>query len=81
MGPSKKKRPFKQKNFKQKQKPAKGGTDSVYIDFDALPAELDEEQYADLLENLPRTRRKTKPKAVEHSELIAMNLAELHDVA
>ena len=54
---------------------------AVYIDYAALPAEMDEEAYEELLATLPKTRRKTKSKAVEHDELLAMHLGEMHEVA
>ncbi|MFT4538996.1 MAG: transcription termination factor Rho [Planctomycetota bacterium] len=84
MPPSKKKRPFKSKNFKPKPKQkvqAHGGLESVYIDFDALPRDLDEEQLQELIESLPPYKKKTKPKKAFLSELQEMNLNDLHDLA
>jgi transcription termination factor Rho len=86
MASNKKKRPFK---FKNKQRPNKnrsgqgggaGASSGIVIDHDALPADMNEEQYAELLETLPKTRRKTTPKAVPHSAIQGLNLNELHDV-
>ena len=59
-------------------KPGPPKPTGVYIDFSALPADLDEAAYEALVEGLPKPKRKTKAKALEHSELLAMNLADIH---
>jgi len=51
------------------------------IDYDALPADLSEEELEELESSLPPSRRKTKPKAVSYSELVKRQLNELHEVA
>jgi transcription termination factor Rho len=56
-------------------------THEVTIDFEALPADLDDEQLDELENSLPASTRKTKPKAVSYGDLQAMALAELHEVA
>ena len=83
MAQTKNKRKPKQKAGFQKshQKPAAQKPLGVFIDFNTLPADLDEEGYEELLGTLPKTRRKTTPKAVEHCDLLVMNLNEMHEVA
>ncbi len=78
----------KRQKFKYKQGGGQGRSQAkaarsggVYIDYSALPADLDEEGYEELIASLPKSRRKTKPKAVEHRALLAMHLAEMHEVA
>ncbi len=51
------------------------------VDFDALPADLNEEELEELEASLPKSTRKTKPKAVVYDELIKNPLAELHEIA
>ncbi|MFT7678542.1 MAG: transcription termination factor Rho [Planctomycetota bacterium] len=58
-----------------------GKVQTVYIDYEALPRELDEEAVAELVAELPKTRRKTKPKAMQHGELLALNVNEMHELA
>jgi len=53
----------------------------VRIDFDAVPADLSEEDAERLWDALPPSTRKTKPKAVSYSDLQTLNLADLHDIA
>ena len=53
----------------------------VQIDREALPADLDDEQLAEFMESLPKSTRKTKPKATDYGELQAMTISELHEVA
>ncbi len=77
------KRPFKPKGNSPHARPHaranKAG--SLYIDYSQLPADMDEEALEDLVASLPKSRRKTKPKPVLHSELLAMHLAEMHELA
>lgn len=69
--------------------PHKGGgtatlarpTTDVYIDYKALPADLDAEQLEELEASLPKSTRKTKPKGTSYVELSAMTLSELNEVA
>ncbi len=51
------------------------------LDHAGLPADLRPEDIAVLEEALPSLGRKKKPEAVELSALLALNLADLHDVA
>ncbi|MCP3914500.1 MAG: transcription termination factor Rho [bacterium] len=90
MASNKKKRPFKFKGQKQRQHRGGGGgggggggaqTAVLAIDFEALPGDLNEERYDEIVSELPKSRRKTKPKPVEHDELLGMNLNEMHEVA
>ena len=53
----------------------------VAIDYEALPADLSEDELTELVESLPKSTRKTKPKAVSYDDLVESNLAELHEVA
>jgi transcription termination factor Rho len=53
----------------------------IQVEAETLPADLDEDQLAELEESLPPSKRKTKPKAVSHTELQALPLAELHELA
>jgi len=53
----------------------------IFIDFDALPAELDEAQYEELVATLPPYKKRTKPKPVEHSDLQALTIAEMHELS
>jgi transcription termination factor Rho len=55
--------------------------DGIWIDFETLPADLDDEAIQALLDGLPKSTRKTTPKAQSHTELQALNQAELHEVA
>ena len=78
----KKKRPFNKhgKGFKQKQKQASKPTE-IFIDFEALPAELDDEQYEELVASLPPYKKRTKPKPADHAELQAMTISEMHELS
>jgi len=51
------------------------------LDYDTLPADLSEDEIGELVDALPATKRKTKPKATSYQQLGAMNLAELYDAA
>ena len=64
----------KQRSFK-----APVRTEQVWIDYDKLPADLDEAQLKELMDSLPKKR--SKPKPTSYAELQAMNMTELHEVA
>jgi transcription termination factor Rho len=88
MSTTQKKRPFpkQKKPFFRKNKPPGGprpsfNTEIAFIDYSALPADLDEEQVAELMAGLPKPKRKTKAKDVLLSELLAMNMADLLELA
>ncbi len=74
---------------KPQRKAARGGygvgalatVEEIHVDVEALPADLNEEELRELLDSLPKSTRKTKPKAASYSELQAMTLSELHEVA
>jgi len=51
------------------------------LDHAGMPADLSAEDIAVLEEALPTLGRKKKPEPVELSQLLALNLADLHDVA
>jgi len=76
----KKKRSFKQKKqyFKQKQTVQKGT--GIYVDFDEVPRDLDEEQIDELYAVLPKTRRKKHPER-DFVPVQGLNLNELHELA
>lgn len=76
----KKKRTFKDKKrfFKQKQVVEKGT--GVFIDFDAVPRDLSEEEIEELFDALPKTRKKKLPEH-DFGPVQSMNLHELHDLA
>ena len=78
----KKKRSFG-KHGKPFNKPKKQATKptEIFIDFDALPAELDEEQYEELVSSLPPYKKRTKPKPVEHRELQELTISEMHELS
>ena len=78
-----KKRAYK-KHFKPRSHRGQGqskGTATIQLDYDALPSDMNEEQYTELVESLPPYKKKTKPKALQHAELQGKNLGELHEVA
>ncbi len=62
-------------------KPAAKNPDPVWIDFAKLPGDLSPEELAALDESLPKSTKRTKPKATKYGELQAMNLSELYEVA
>jgi len=84
MSAHKKKRPFK-KNFKQRAAKAAAsrahGAETVFIDYETLPKDLNSEELEELEATLPPYKKRTKPKPVEHVPIAAMNLAELHELA
>jgi transcription termination factor Rho len=72
------------------QKPRHGGgftqaprpAEQVWIDYALLPKDLSPEELEQLAESLPKPKRgKAKPERTSYSELQAMSLAELHEVA
>jgi len=79
------KRPFKPKgnpSSSQQRAHSKAKKDgALYIDYGTLPGDMDEEAYEELIASLPKSRRKTKPKPIEHDELLAHHLGEMHEVA
>jgi transcription termination factor Rho len=79
---TKKKRPFR-KPFKQHKHhaPTHRPVETVAIDYAALPADMDEEQLEALFAALPAPKKKTKPKPIQHSELLNLSLADLHEIA
>ncbi len=62
MGSNKKQRPFKYKNYKNRP-PKSGGAGgrvaTLTVDVGALPADLDQEHYEQIVAELPMSRRKT----------------------
>ncbi|MHC4893976.1 MAG: transcription termination factor Rho [Planctomycetota bacterium] len=70
-------KPFNKGNF-QKQT---SGEEGLRIDFETLPKDLDDEAIDELVDALPKSTRKTKPKAVSYTDLQALNQAELHEIA
>ena len=83
MAQTKSKRPYKQKHktFQRQQPKQAAKAGGVFIDYGALPADLDATAYEELVATLPKTRRKTKPKAVDHKDLLASNLNQMHEIA
>ena len=84
MSANKKHRSFKHKAQKQAFKHQRGKPQKdkgLHIDYEALPQDLDEAAYEELLASLPKSRRKTKPKPVRHDELLEIHLGELHELA
>ncbi|MEO0652685.1 MAG: hypothetical protein AAFZ65_18575, partial [Planctomycetota bacterium] len=71
-------KPFNKGHFNKQHAQDEG---VLRIDFETLPKDLDEEAVDELVEALPKSTRKTKPKAVAYDQLQAMNQAELHEVA
>jgi len=51
------------------------------VDYESLPADLNEEELAEFLESLPPLKRKTAPKGTDYKELTSSTLAELQDIA
>ncbi|QDU68637.1 transcription termination factor Rho [Engelhardtia mirabilis] len=75
-----KKRNRQRPKFFQKNRPQLDSFE-VRVDFEALPADLSEDDAERLWDELPPATRKTKPKAVSYSELQELNLADLHEIA
>jgi len=63
------------------QKSQQRDQDQVWIDFDKLPADLDEQQLEELMETLPKKPRGKNAGPTSHAELQALSLAELYEVA
>ncbi len=85
MGQNKKKRQFR-KHFKQPYKPHHPGptqrtVEPVAIDYQALPADMSAEQVEQLVAALPAPKKRTKPKPLQLSSLLALSLNEMHAVA
>ena len=81
-------KPFKNHNFQggppPLSKPRETPTrvyEEVRIEWDALPADLDEAALLELDEALPSLGRKKKPEAVEYALLQGLALGELHTIA
>jgi transcription termination factor Rho len=55
--------------------------EEVRIDYEALPADLSTEELEELEAALPKSTRKTKPKAVRYEDLVRATVHDLHDVA
>ena len=81
MPQTQKQRPKRQRNKFRPQKSAPRQQDQVWIDFDKLPADLDEEQLAELLSTLPKKPRGKQATPTSHSDLQALSLAELYELA
>ena len=82
MAQTKTKRPYKPKahgHSYQNPKPNKPG--GVFIDFHALPTCLGEDEYKELVKGLPKAKGRGKPSPIEHADLLAANLNEMHVVA
>jgi len=56
-------------------------TDEVRIEFNELPADLNEEAIEELVAAIEKAAPKRKPKAMSHSELQALPFFELHEIA
>jgi len=72
------KRQFQKKGFNA---PQQGQDGPVRLDYDALPADFDEEALAEHIATLPKPTRKTKAKATELTELHQLSVAELVELA
>jgi transcription termination factor Rho len=57
-----------------------GGNGEVWIDYQRLPADLDESALDALEESLEAPKKRTKPKPTSVSELIDLQLSELHEI-
>jgi len=68
-------KPFKHKPQHQQSRPVE-----AFIDFDALPADLNQEEHDELVASLPPYKKRTKPKPVEHRLLLEMTISEMHDL-
>ena len=53
----------------------------VRVDYEALPADLSEEELDEFEKSLPKSTRKTKPKPTQLTELLRLPLADLHELA
>ena len=83
MSAKKRNRPFLPKKEYAKQKAAQKAhkTGDVFVDYDQLPEDLDAEAIEDLFDALPKSTRKTKPKAKSYRELQGLTLNELFERA
>ena len=73
-------RPKRQRNKFRPQKPAQRTEEQVWIDFEKLPADLDEDQLKELMATLPKKPRGKNAVPTSHAELQALSLAELYEV-
>ncbi|MDP6837342.1 MAG: transcription termination factor Rho [Planctomycetota bacterium] len=71
----------KQKYKQQHQQTQARASGAVAVDFATLPADMSLEQIEELVEALPKLKRKTLPKSVDHCLVQALNLAEMHELA
>ena len=55
--------------------------EEVRIDFNELPADLDDDAIDELIESLEKAAPKRKPKAQSHSALQALTYYDLHEIA
>jgi transcription termination factor Rho len=70
----------KRQRHKNRPKPQRSNTEQqVWIEYDKLPADLDEEQLGELMDSLPKARKVAAE--LSHSELQGLNLSDLHEVA
>lgn len=69
----------KRKGFQGDKGPLKPA--ALRIDYEALPRELDAEGMEELIASLPKTRKRKAPPEVDHDELLAMHLNEMHELA
>jgi len=74
----KRQRPNRDKFKKEKDKPSDDG--AIWLDYATLPADLEPEAIDELFEALPKSTRKTKPKATTYRELQGLPLADLHEL-
>jgi transcription termination factor Rho len=85
MATAQKKRPFQKRPFKKRQhrqqRPATFDDGLIRLDYDSLPADLDEEGLEELYASLPKSTRKTKPKKIELSTLQAIDLYDMLELA
>ena len=73
----------RKRRFFKKPRPQAGGnnrpTQEVWVDYDKLPRDLSEEELEELWNSLPKKR--SKPKPVEHSQLLGLTMSELFELA
>jgi transcription termination factor Rho len=66
------------RNKNRAKAPRSNTEQQVWIEYDKLPADLDDEQLGELMDSLPKGRKSAE---VSHSELQALNLTDLHELA
>jgi transcription termination factor Rho len=69
----------KGKGFQGAKGPLKGTT--LRIEYEALPRDLSADEKEELIESLPELKKGAEPESVEHGELLAMHLNEMHELA